>query len=120
MKEITYVNCTNSSGSSSELVRSSSYTTMNSTIYAPTVTILNSPSTITIKDSSNNTLVSGTDYSYSSGVVTFLSTITSDLTITASSGSSGVNASTYSLRPVLEIDLTQVNATVENGTIIFH
>ena len=89
LREITYVNCTNSSSLSSEYIRSKSFTNMNNVTYTPTVTIDSSPSNITITDSSSNTLVSGTDYTYSNGVVTFLTEITSDLTITASNGSGG-------------------------------
>ena len=37
----------------------------------------------------------------------------------ANSGTNGVNVATYPIRPMLEIDLTQANATVENGVIVF-
>ena len=89
LREITYVNCTNSSSLSSEYIRSKSFTNMNNVTYIPSVTIANAPASITITDASNNTLISGTNYTYSNGVVTFLTEITSNLTITAASSGGG-------------------------------
>ena len=98
LREITYVNCTNSSSLSSEYIRSKSFTNMNNVTYIPSVTIANAPASITITDASNNTLISGTNYTYSNGVVTFLTEITSNLTITAaSSGGTTIVQGDYDL-----------------------
>lgn len=85
MSEIEFVGCTNQNGENSQLIRSTSYTTMNGTTYSPNVIISGSPSSISIQNSDGSvTLQEGVDYTYSSGVVTFLNTLTEKYVITAS------------------------------------
>ena len=103
------MNCTNSNSLNSEYIRSKSYTNMNNVTYVPSVTIANAPSTIVITDGSNNTLTSGTDYTYSNGVVTFLTEIASNLTITAAGGTTIVSGN---------YDLTYL-ASATDGTYKF-
>lgn len=90
MVEINYSGLTNSAGNSSEYIRSESYTTMNNTIYSPSVNLGAYSGGISITNSAGTvTLVENTDYTYSNGIVTFLNTLTDNYTITATSSGSG-------------------------------
>ena len=69
--KVTYLNCTNQNNQSEEYIRASSFTNMSGTTYSSSVQLssTNLPSDIGITyDSDNSSLVSGTDYTYSSGV----------------------------------------------------
>ena len=89
---------------------------MNNVTYVPSVTIANAPANIVITDASNNTLTSGTNYTYSNGVVTFLTELTSNLTITAVGGGNG---GTWDA-PVRDTTTTTYNpADVPIGTTLY-
>ncbi len=81
LRQVVYVNCKNTNNNTSEYIRSKSFTDMNSNTYTPTVSIYNSPGDITITKASGPALVLNTDYTYSNGVVTFLTELTEDIVI---------------------------------------
>jgi len=84
MVNITYTGLTNSGGLSSEYIRSASYTTADNTIYKPTINITGYSGNYSIKNTDQTvTLTENTDYTNTSGVITFLNTLTEDLVVNA-------------------------------------
>ena len=86
---ITYDGLTNAGGNSQEYIRSSSYTTMNSTTYNSSVDLGSYSGSFEIKNASGTvTLVQNTDYTYANGIITFLNDLTEDYVVhKANSGS---------------------------------
>ena len=81
LREVTYVNCTNSNGLSNEYIRSKPFTDMNNNTFSNSVTIDSSTNSIIISTISDTDLVEGVDYTFTNGVVTFLTELNQDIII---------------------------------------
>lgn len=81
LRQITYLNCTNSENLTSEYVRSKPYTDMNNNTYSNSITIKDSPQYVIITTESGTELEKDVDYTYVNGVVTFLTELTEDIVI---------------------------------------
>lgn len=84
LREVTYVNCTNSNNLTSEYIRSKSFTDMNNNTFLSTVTT-DGTQNIKISTSSGTDLIEGTDYTYVNNVVTFLTELTENIIISNNS-----------------------------------
>lgn len=83
LRKITYLNCSNSDGEGSEYVRSKPFVDINGVTSYDTVTLANPPSNIMITNHSDDSLTQGVDYTYnnSTGIITFINNINSDIII---------------------------------------
>ena len=77
----------------------------------------NAPAAVTVTNANNQTLVSGTDYTYNNGIISFQNGITSNITITGVSG--GVTGSGTPDDPYIDTTVTQYDIDdIEPGTTV--
>lgn len=81
---VTFEDCTNAAGQSSQYIRSESFNNGNGANYVPTIQLATTPSSVEIKSADGNTtLIENTDYTYSNGVITFITPINTNINVKA-------------------------------------